>query len=105
LRGHHARAEEQRILSGVRDAKGRVGRCQVGIGAPVGARLIRTTRRRGSARCSIWPSPAGTTGSAIMNPAVQTGIEIAAAVSAVITVTFVLAVRLFWRKGKSLREP
>ncbi|MGN6681013.1 MAG: hypothetical protein ACTHKL_24895 [Streptosporangiaceae bacterium] len=40
-----------------------------------------------------------------MSPAVQAGIEIAAAVSAVITVTFVLVVRLFWRRGKSLREP
>jgi hypothetical protein len=40
-----------------------------------------------------------------MNPAVRAGIEIAAAVSATITVTFVLLVRLFWRKNKSLREP
>ena len=40
-----------------------------------------------------------------MNPAVRTGIEIAAAASAVITVAFVVVVRLFWRREKSLREP
>jgi hypothetical protein len=40
-----------------------------------------------------------------MNPAVATGIEIAAVVSAIITALFVVAVRLFWRRGKSLREP
>jgi hypothetical protein len=40
-----------------------------------------------------------------MNPVVRAGIEIAAAVSAVITVVFVVIVRLFWRKEKSLREP
>jgi uncharacterized membrane-anchored protein len=40
-----------------------------------------------------------------MNPAVRAGIEIAAAVAAVITVAFVVVVRLFWRKEKSLREP
>jgi len=40
-----------------------------------------------------------------MSHAVQAGIEIAAAVAAVVTVAFVLFVRLFWRKEKSLREP
>jgi len=40
-----------------------------------------------------------------MNPAVKAGIEIAAAVSATITVTFIVIVRLFWRRNKSLREP
>ncbi len=40
-----------------------------------------------------------------MNPAVRNGIEIAAAISAVVTVTFVVLVRLFWRREKSLREP
>jgi hypothetical protein len=40
-----------------------------------------------------------------MNPAVQAGIEIAAGVAAVVTVAFVVLVRLFWRKEKSLREP
>ncbi len=40
-----------------------------------------------------------------MNPAVRIGIEIAAAVSAIITVGFVIAVKLFWRREKSLREP
>lgn len=40
-----------------------------------------------------------------MNPAVRTGIELAAGLSAIITVAFVLVVRLFWRREKSLREP
>ena len=40
-----------------------------------------------------------------MNPVVRTGIEIVALVSAVVTVTFVVVVRLFWRREKSLREP
>jgi hypothetical protein len=40
-----------------------------------------------------------------MNPAIVTGIEIAAAISATVTVTFAVVVRLFWRRGKSLREP
>jgi hypothetical protein len=40
-----------------------------------------------------------------MNPAVVTGIEIAAAASAIVTVLFVVVVRLFWRREKSLREP
>jgi hypothetical protein len=40
-----------------------------------------------------------------MNPVVRSAIEIAAAGSAVITVAFVVAVKLFWRREKSLREP
>lgn len=40
-----------------------------------------------------------------MNPAVRTGIEIAAVIAAVVTVIFVVLVRLFWRREKSLREP
>jgi hypothetical protein len=40
-----------------------------------------------------------------MNPAVRAGIEIAAVLAAGITVTFVVLVRLFWRRNKSLREP
>ncbi|HEX7995207.1 MAG TPA: hypothetical protein VF506_14890 [Streptosporangiaceae bacterium] len=40
-----------------------------------------------------------------MNPAVRAGIEIAAVLAAAITVTFVVLVRLFWRRNKSLREP
>jgi hypothetical protein len=40
-----------------------------------------------------------------MSPVVRTGIEIAALVSAVVTVVFVVVVRLFWRREKSLREP
>jgi hypothetical protein len=93
------------MLSGVKGLEGRAGRCQVGIGAPVGVCLIPMSRLPGSARSSIWPSPAGTTGSAIMNPAVRAGIEIAAVLAAAITVTFVVLVRLFWRRNKSLREP
>ena len=34
-----------------------------------------------------------------------TGIEIAAAVCAFVTVIFVVAVRCIWRRGKKLREP
>jgi hypothetical protein len=37
--------------------------------------------------------------------ALLTGIEILAAVSALVTVIFVIAVRYFWRRGKKLREP
>jgi hypothetical protein len=37
--------------------------------------------------------------------ALLTGIEIAAAVSALVTVVFVVVVRYFWRRGKTLREP
>ena len=40
-----------------------------------------------------------------MNPAVRAGIEIAAVLAAAITVTFVVLVRLFWRRNKSLRDP
>lgn len=40
-----------------------------------------------------------------MSPSLLTGIEIASAVSAVVTVIFVLGVRLLWRRAKSLREP
>jgi len=40
-----------------------------------------------------------------MNPAVVTGIEIAAGISAIVTAVFVVVVRLFWRREKSLREP
>ena len=40
-----------------------------------------------------------------MNHVVRNGIEIMAAVSAAITVVFVVLVKAFWRRGKSLREP
>ena len=40
-----------------------------------------------------------------MNPAVRSGIEIVAAVSAVITVAFAAGVKFLWRREKSLREP
>lgn len=40
-----------------------------------------------------------------MNPAVRTGIELAAVISAGLTAVFALIVRVFWRRGKSLREP
>lgn len=37
--------------------------------------------------------------------ALGAGLEIASAVSAGITLTFVVAVRAFWRRGKPLGEP
>lgn len=40
-----------------------------------------------------------------MSPSLLTGIEIASAVSATVTATLVVIVRVFWRRGKSLREP
>jgi hypothetical protein len=40
-----------------------------------------------------------------MNPAVRAGIEIAAVAAAVIAVTFVVLVRMFWRKDKPMQEP
>ncbi len=40
-----------------------------------------------------------------MSPSLRTGIEIASSVSAVATAILVVAVRLFWRRDKSLRDP
>ncbi len=40
-----------------------------------------------------------------MTQSLLTGIEIASAVSAVLTTAFAVMVRVFWRRGKSLREP
>ena len=40
-----------------------------------------------------------------MNQALLTGVEIASAISVVITTIFVVAVRVFWRRAKSLKEP
>ncbi|MDA8319705.1 MAG: hypothetical protein M0030_07845 [Actinomycetota bacterium] len=40
-----------------------------------------------------------------MSDWILTGIEIASGICAVITVGFVLFVRLVWRRGKTLREP
>jgi hypothetical protein len=75
------------------------------IGVRVGVRRIPVTKPPGSVSSSTWPSPAGTTGSEIMDPAVRIGILIAAVMAAGVTVTFVVLVRVFWRRGKSLRDP
>lgn len=40
-----------------------------------------------------------------MNSSLLTAIVIASAASLAVTATFSLAVRLLWRRGKSLREP
>src|SRR5689334_16426966 len=40
-----------------------------------------------------------------MSRSVLEGIEIASVASAVVTAVFAVAVRLLWRRGKSLREP
>ncbi len=77
----------------------------MGIGLPVGTRLILATRRLVSSSSWIWPGQAQREGTPTMNPVVRTGIEIAALVSAVVTVIFVVVVRLFFRREKSLREP
>jgi hypothetical protein len=37
--------------------------------------------------------------------ALRAGLEIASVLSAVITLTFLIAVRAFWRRGKPLGEP
>ena len=39
-----------------------------------------------------------------MTASLLTGIEIASVVCALVTVVFVVAVRYFWRRAKSLRE-
>jgi hypothetical protein len=40
-----------------------------------------------------------------MNSSLLAAIEVAAVASSAVTVTFTLAVRMLWRRGKSLREP
>ncbi|HEX9032789.1 MAG TPA: hypothetical protein VF834_13190 [Streptosporangiaceae bacterium] len=40
-----------------------------------------------------------------MSSSLLTGIEISSVIAAVVTVIFVVVVRVFWRRGKSLREP
>lgn len=40
-----------------------------------------------------------------MSPALRAGIEIASAISAAVTLAFVITVRTCWRRGKSLQEP
>src|SRR6266700_163929 len=87
--------------------EGRADRCQVGGGQPVGTHRITIARPPACASSSTWldearPGPGGTPA---MNPAVRNGSEIAAAISAVVTVTFVVLVRLVWSREKSLREP
>jgi hypothetical protein len=61
--------------------------------------------RRRCARSWTWPGPSLTERRLQVVQALLTGIEIAAAVSALVTVVFVVVVRYFWRRGKTLREP